>query len=391
MRIGDTSWSPEDRLMFQCVRGVLLRKSDEPVPDEAGLDWDRLVDRVVDGGVAPLVYERLRSDDRVPPSILERLRSLYFRSGAENIRYLAHAGKLFDGCNRAGIDVIALRGIAFVESLFPDIALRPVSDIDILVRPADQDAVASVLDRLGYWSISGHPHQWTNASVVIDMHTDLVGADRIASRSRAVRIDMDAVWESAVTTTIAGVQTRTLSWVDTLLSCSLHSLKHSCDRLIWFADMAVLLASRGSVPWETLVARTRRFRLTKPVYYALNYLMGTLKTEIPQDVIEAFHPTQVGWMEQRCMKRILNGEQVGRFGEIFTLFMMDHTRDRLAFVYETCFPNRDVIAQAYGENREDALLSFLRRLWHVAEAALNVVRRGLLGSRLPHRSTKIGV
>lgn len=376
-----TAWSPEDRLLFRLVGAY--DPATEPAVDAefAGpVDWDRLADLAVDGGVAPLIYRILRTAGRldlVPAAAGARLRSVYFLTVAENTRYLECAGRVLAACHQAGIEVIALRGIAFVESLYRDVALRPLSDIDLLVHPAALQGVKAVLGASGYWPVEAHPNQWTNTEVVLDLHVDLMGADRIAARERAARIDIEAVWAASVPAVIAGMRTRTTSWADTVLVCCLHAMKHSCDRLVWFADLAALLKEYRLIDWDGVVSRADRFRLTKPVYYALAYLTATVGADVPTAVMDALRPARTGWMERRCMDRMLRGRPAGRFGEMFTLFMMERTRDRLAFIAETCFPRREVIGQAYGAQTADRPLSRPRRLWHVAEMAFDVVRQAV--------------
>lgn len=385
----ENGWTPEDLLVFSCLQFALKIDEQSVLTIEPGLDWDRVIGQVLEGGVASLIYDCLGEDPRVPETARSELRAAYFRAAAENIRYLEFAGKLFSTCNDRGIDIIALRGIAFTESLYSEIALRPISDIDVLIRPGDEGSLGALLHDLGYWPVSGHPHQWTNAFAVIDVHTDLVGADRIASRGRAVQIDMDAIWESSVPARIAGVETRTLCWVDTLLTCSLHSLKHSCDRVLWFVDLAALLNAKGLVSWEMVIARARRFHMKRPVYYAMVYLNELFGTQIPDSVVDALRPQRIGVFERRCMARAVRGEKVGRFGEVFTLFMMESVIDQLMFIYETCFPSNDVIVQSYGDSAKGEIQSRLHRLLRVFGLAIYVLRSGLFGSRVIERSMKI--
>lgn len=233
MTISETAWSLEDQMLFRCVQQAFVHP-ENPANNghSAGnaqlsistLDWGLFIDQAVDSGVTSLAYLFFKDIPNVPEAAVSRLREAYFYAAADNIRYLEYAGRLFQACKDADIDIIALRGIAFVETLYPDIALRPVSDIDVLIRATGRSRFESILEGLGYWQVEAHAHQWTNTAIIIDVHTDLVGADRITARDRAVRIDMEAVWESAVPIVIAGVQTRTLCWVDTLLTCSFHAI-----------------------------------------------------------------------------------------------------------------------------------------------------------------------
>lgn len=375
-----SGWLPEERWLFRLVG------SGEPPSYHAAfmgaLDSTRMLERALETGVASLAYARLRewnSLASLPPHVVDQLRSAYFCFAAENIRYLGYTRQIFAACRTSNVEVMALRGVAFAERLYEDIALRPMSDIDILVRPDDRSKLERVLTSLGYAPIGGHPNGWANADIIVDLHVDLIGAERIASRGRATRIDMDAVWAAAIKTIIAGESVRTLSWTDSVLTCCLHALKHSCDRLLWFTDLAALVDGCEEEDWTHLVARAQQFGMTKSTYYALSYLVCTLRSPVPASVLLALTPAHVRWMERRCMARVLRGEPAGRFGEVFMLFMMEHRRDRLVFILETLFPKRDVLEQSYGIGGVSSAWMRLRRFTRVLRMGIEVVTSGIWG------------
>ncbi len=385
----DSGWVAEERLLFMVIRQALqhlITNKAEAITETASetlsLDWDRFIDYAVEGGVAPMVYVRLLEDQgHIPAEVIRRLHDFYILAAAENMEYLSCAREIFEICRDKDIEIIALRGINFANTLYPDPALRPLSDIDLLVRPEQSDQLTAGLTSLGYWNIPGHLHQWTNAKVIVDVHTDLVGGDRIAARRRAVDINMDAVWASSTLSATVDGQLRKLAWEDEVLTCGLHAIKHSCDRILWFVDMALMIEDRKEEDWHRLIDRARAFKLEKPTYYAFSYLQNTIGSSIPDYVLESLHPNHTGWLERRCMERVLTGQQTGRFGELFTLFMMDHITDRWAFIKETCFPQRDVLEQSYGPVETDGLFTRFKRIGHVADMAYEVVKQGIQRKR----------
>jgi len=385
----DSGWVAEERTLFMLLRRALLHQSSsgfEAVNDlkieDMPLDWDRFIDYAVQGGVAPMVYVRLREDQsNIPAEVMGRLHGFYVLTAAENMEYLSYAREIFGRCKNKEIDVIALRGITFAEVLYPDPALRPISDIDLLVRPEQMSRLMACLLSLGYWNIPGHPHQWTNAKVVLDVHTDLIGGDRISARRRSVDINMDAVWAASVSSPVADVPIKKLAWEDEVLTCGVHAIKHSCDRILWFVDMALMIRDRKPEEWNRLIERAQQFKLEKPTYYAFIYLQNTIGSAIPGHVLKTLCPSHTGWLERRCMERVMAGKQTGRFGELFTLFMMERIIDKWSFIKETCFPQRDVLAQSYGPAKIDGLFTRFRRIWHVADMAYDVVKQGMQRKR----------
>lgn len=371
-------WAAEESLLFGLVKQAISCRSvdNEAALDDPALDWEMIIEHAVEGGVAPMVYVFL-ADGRyhIPAAWMNRLHGFYVLAAAENMAYLSCAQVLFDVCEKEGLDLIALRGILFAQILYPDPALRPISDIDLLIRPEQMDRFAACLASLNYRRIPGHLHQWTNAQAIVDVHTDLIGGDRIAARRRAVDIDMDAVWTSSIPCAQIGGHVKMLAWEDEVLTCALHAVKHSCDRLLWFVDLARLADDRPEADWKRLIERARQFKLEKPAYYAFSYLQNTIGSSIQDEVLDALRPARPGWFERRCMARVLTGKPAGRFGELFTLFMMERMSDKWAFISETCFPERDVLEQAYGATEKAGVRVRLKRILHVAHMAFEVVKR----------------
>jgi hypothetical protein len=110
-----------------------------------------------------------------------------------------------DALTAARVKVILLKGIAYAGTIYPDPAMRPMSDIDLLVAFDDVDRATHVLQRLGYWHVGG-AHQWSarhhaltfkRRGGSIDLHRHLVHAGRS-------RIDLRAVWTDAVPSHVPG-------------------------------------------------------------------------------------------------------------------------------------------------------------------------------------------
>jgi len=57
---------------------------------------------------------------------------------------------VLDGATAAGIPVMPMKGAVLAFARYRDPALRPMADLDLLVRPADEPGLHDVLVRLGY-------------------------------------------------------------------------------------------------------------------------------------------------------------------------------------------------------------------------------------------------
>lgn len=148
----------------------------------------------------------------LPLALVRRhlLAPLAYKAGVEALRKDAIASSLqaerrsrelrtvVDAFSERGIPVILLKGIAYAGSLYPDVADRPMSDIDLLVRDPDVPAAERELARLGYWRAGGplqetvtrHAITFKHRDGAIDLHRHMLHAGRS-------RIDLESVWREA--------------------------------------------------------------------------------------------------------------------------------------------------------------------------------------------------
>jgi hypothetical protein len=106
--------------------------------------------------VLPLLYSRLKSVDAhlVPQSVVAELRSAYYTSLLRNQRLQGELAQAVGALQQSGITLIVLKGAALASTVYQDLALRPMSDLDILVHPADMLAVGATLGGIGF-QVSG--------------------------------------------------------------------------------------------------------------------------------------------------------------------------------------------------------------------------------------------
>src|SRR5512144_1163066 len=94
--------------------------------------------------LAPLFFSHLARTSavaHVPAKVLHRLQEAYFLHAARNTIILEDLRAIIRILALQGIDAIVLKGACLAETVYDDIALRPMHDIDILIREEDLSAV----------------------------------------------------------------------------------------------------------------------------------------------------------------------------------------------------------------------------------------------------------
>jgi hypothetical protein len=101
--------------------------------------------------LASLCYRHWRAADVTVPTETRRLvQGLYLRHRRANDIRLKSLGQLLGVLRAAAIPVLVLKGAALASLVYPEPGLRPMRDLDLLVKPADAHRVQQMLFELGF-------------------------------------------------------------------------------------------------------------------------------------------------------------------------------------------------------------------------------------------------
>lgn len=125
-----------------------LAEPTEIAPPWSDRDWILARAVAATHGVAPLLWSRLHW--RGPERWTEFLAQQALHTRQRHFRHLEVLGALHHGCVDRGIAAIALKGVALHAIGLYKPGERPMADIDLLVRPADAECAAALLQSLGF-------------------------------------------------------------------------------------------------------------------------------------------------------------------------------------------------------------------------------------------------
>lgn len=208
------------------------------------VDWSALLRQAHSEGLAGLLAHEAGVLARVhgltgPTQALGQAAEAIFVANASALHELAVIGQELA---RQGLEAVVLKGGALLHSVYHDcLHVRPLSDLDLLVRRAHRPAVDAVLRARGYVPHTEGSSLYVGSGVMIDLHDDLSGTARIRRRALAFRFDENALWETAGPLAPAALGLRRLSPTNEALHLAIHALRHGFARLIWLVDLALVL------------------------------------------------------------------------------------------------------------------------------------------------------
>lgn len=265
--------------------------ADGPVTRE--LSWEYVLRAADRQGISALLYRWLahRPELTVPDGVREQLHDAYWRGHFRNRLLLDELGRVNRAASAQGIVVMPLKGAVLAPAYYDTPALRPLSDLDLLVHPRDVTSFGAVLQSMGYAETAPSPSYVDSDLLDLDSHdycwfASRQGFDafiefRVAPLELAVGrlTDLDPAYTDALrrharevwaraTATIDGVSIRQ-SPEDLLLHVATHlAAKHLDFRLIWLHDLALIL-QRHALDWTYISDHAHRLRMAAPIVAAL--------------------------------------------------------------------------------------------------------------------------
>jgi hypothetical protein len=304
--------SKEDQVLLQCARIRSREKDDrrEKLRLDEGLNWEKVVGQAEANGIASLLYRRLEEDGEVapvPPGVMEVLKRKYHATGFRNLALHQDLAEILRAINEKGIPVIVLKGALLADSVYSNVGLRAMSDLDLLIPPESVKVALDVLKKLGYSHApdeKDRTHEYIiqhdvklclvrqkPRPVFLDLHWDLTSFPPL---NRYVSLDVQEFWGRAERVHVGGEKALRLSPEDLVLHLCLHlAANHAFTSLIFYHDIGLVIDQSSSFDWDYLVRETRRCNLDHMVYTVLILTRTFTGISLPDMPLEAIRPSPV--------------------------------------------------------------------------------------------------
>jgi hypothetical protein len=282
--------SRENQLLLYCAQLELTENMRSDLAKLVGkpIEWNAFLDSARWHGVAPLAFNNLKNipeRQQIPAEIIENLKSDYRKNLVRNTIIFAELDRILATFEKQRIQVIPIKGAAFARKIYGDIGLRPMSDIDILVKRADVYHAENVVHELGYLQDGKiHNHiKYINADD--NFHLEIHWAVSNPHHPTALRVVdsklVDIWWRRALPYSSEFQNILSLNPADRIYLLASHFFKHrfirpnkvfnSCGALIQLCDIYnVTNYYKNDIDWEKLKIESRQIGLYKIVSVTLS-------------------------------------------------------------------------------------------------------------------------
>jgi Uncharacterised nucleotidyltransferase len=259
-------------------------------------------------GLGPWLYKSLRDNPQadLSPDILQSLRQEYRGSAVAGMARDVCLLKLLNAFNSREIPVMLLKGAYLGRFVYEDPALRPMEDVDILVREEDLFRARQELTALGYDFVVAADfeyHQYLqmpetysrpgNPFDIIDLHSAVRSMDYYLFSSAFL-------WKEAIEEDLKGRKVFYLSPEMNFVHLAVHNLNHVGLLRDWI-DI-ILLLRNGNSDWERLLCCARSVGALRPLFWIFQELENTWNWKPPAVVNSELSRYKPHWLEDRVIR-----------------------------------------------------------------------------------------
>ena len=310
--------SPELYLLRELLGYISAPSTGKPFLPDPKVDWEVFGRLTQEHRLAPLFRYKLQDTPwrrSLPPSLWSVWEGEYHFQLRETVLNQERFRRLLEIFRDKGIEPVVIKGVHLAEVYYPSPVLRPMDDIDILIRKEDQGEVRQALAQEG-WRIweeapGGHKAVFLNRDrgprLFLEIHTDLQSPGR---RDPSFSIEVADFHRAVRPGKLYGVEALVLEPTSNLLYLSYHNTHHDLFRLIWFYDLHLLIEKSGSeIDWKRLLERAKTARSLTHTYYALLITKDLFGSAVPEDFLREASPP--AW-KRALVRPFLNPKQVLR-------------------------------------------------------------------------------
>jgi hypothetical protein len=400
------NFSSEDKLLLYCSRVSMDEDIELKIKEilDGILNWDYMVKYSVRQGISPLLYwnlSKINHGKAVPHEVKKSLEKMYYSNLAQNMLLYDELSKILRTFKKADIDTIVLKGAFLAEEIYRNIGLRPMSDIDLLIKEKDLHKAKKELVELNYFATVIFPtklheqqhrilsgelsfvHQ--DKKCVIDIHWD------IQPLEYSYKVDAGKFWNNAKPIKIAGVEALTFAPENILQHLCLHVHKHITLSIAFsyappvkplrdYCDIAeVTKHYENTINWNYLLQSSKDHEIEEPIFQGLTIAKEYFGAFVPENILNALKPVK----SKICFEEVFKGtmkdnskmkNQWDKTSYLVNLEKIDGIWNKLRIIFGDIFPSKEFMIYHYSlRNEKQVYIYYLVRSGTALRRALAIL------------------
>lgn len=314
-----------DKLLTLCARSQLTPENKKNIRTviAQGIDFNKLIEKAIWQRLHALVAYHLSSDDfldLVSEQTRKQFKQIRLQNMARNMLLQEELARMLKLYNKENIPVIVLKGSALLGTVYQDISLRPMGDMDILVQSDHLILAESIALRQEYKHIlnkenpKDHHHLseliQKKKGVVLEIHHHII------SNQKPFTVNIQDFWSRSTDFNILDTPALAFSQEDTIIYLSISILSdlfsHNRAVLGRLCDISEIIREyEYLLDWNCLLKISKENNLNEALYFILYLCDNLLGTVIPPEFWARLKPINFDTDSAISFinRRILNEQQ----------------------------------------------------------------------------------
>jgi len=329
---------------------------------------DMDVPRIRKEGLSGVLWYFLKKNDiAIDIAEADRLHHDFYIIVRNNLYLFYKLRLILKSLAEINIHPIVFRGMSLLGDVYPDFGMRPILDIDLLIKKDELDLAKQTLKR--HRLISDKKGISLRSDLVIDLHTGIFSPSSIWLNRPFLKYT-ERFFEMSRWKELDGLKFRVPCPEHTILSLAAHMQHHSFERLLGLYDIYMVLDKYGDeLDRDILIADAKEMNLLKTIDYVF-YLMPCLSEFFSltgQDKWKADRYFPVSDFN-RFEKRILGAVKERRYmpfsGQMLFVMNMDGYLGKLQALLSIIFQGEGPIYKKISDRASKALQAMRALLFH---------------------------
>jgi len=287
-------------------------------------DWTGVLAEAESHGLSPLLYIHLKAADvSLPLPVKRDLQGLYLRYRHANRVRGQLLVEILAAYEAAGIQALVIKGAALAHGFYPEPGLRPMSDVDLLVKRTDAYRAQELLTELGFQAplppadrlpgkhLLAAIRSVEGLTVSVELHHNLFNIGTRAS------LELNGLSGPPIPFALEGVTAYTLPHEEMLWHLCQHlTLIGQPFRLIWLVDIVGLAERYASeIDWARVERDYSLVLSALSLFHYITPLSETLRRTAPLNIGRApqgIGQEFVGWPHHSIRRQRTTGKGYGR-------------------------------------------------------------------------------
>jgi len=354
--------SPEAKLLIKSARLSFNEDQREEINlliNEVA-DWELFQKIALQTSLAPLCYKSLVTSGHydIPEETASFLKRVYTKILAQNIPILNEYDRLKVILDQAEIPYVPLKGVRLIGKYYKDAGLRNTSDVDLLFRKSDIEAVRTLMKTSGYRELivneyvfiseltqNPSPYQYSKNNVSIDFHI-------LLNRVGKISLNIADYWSSAIKK--EGSFEFVLNPNLEFIHLCYHLYKHldgNDNKLIWLTDLCLFI-EREEIDWEKIKNYSEEYKCWDELLGIVKLIeIVSEKSILPKDYLQS---------ESTCFEALIlnyqdnfiitssNSTIESLSTKIFSETAHLHLNKKMKVAFGRFFPSKEFLESRYG-------------------------------------------